>query len=42
MIHSIIIEQMKHLELMWDSSGQIPVEPSEIPISIGQQRMKQR
>jgi len=42
MIHASIIEQMKLLQLMWDSTGEIPVEDGELPVTVGQNRMKQR
>jgi len=35
MLHVVVIEQMKLMNLMWDSPGAIPEERHELPSSIG-------
>lgn len=42
MVHSIIIEQMSLLGLMWDSEGPIVTDDSESAVSFSQIQMKQR
>ncbi|KAL7419256.1 hypothetical protein Q5752_006093 [Cryptotrichosporon argae] len=42
LVHAAMVEQMDQLELMWQSTGWIPVDQNELPVSVGQMRMKQR
>jgi hypothetical protein len=42
MVHSSVIEQLRLLQLMWGSSGEIPTDEGELPTTLPQLRMKQR
>ena len=39
---SVLVDQMTFLNLMWDSPGDIPADPAELPLTKSQLRNKQR
>ncbi|ORY29363.1 hypothetical protein BCR39DRAFT_175406 [Naematelia encephala] len=42
MIHCTIVDQMKLLQLTWDSPGPIKMDLDGVPMGLGEMRMKQR